>query len=198
MSSLVPSKRDTPAVGLGKKRRRIFLDVLARTGRVAESARAAGFTDTSYLKKVRNGDPEFAAAWDAALEAAADMLEDEAVRRAVQGVRKAIMYKGQIVGYDLIYSDRLLMFLLKGARPDKFAERKKVDATVGGNIGIAMLPPMNRNEDDWEKSAGKLHAQQEIEKFRADDVIDAEFEDVGEEDELADLLGPSTVELVRR
>jgi hypothetical protein len=51
------------------------------------------------------------------------LLEDEAVRRAREGVTKAVRYKGKIVGYDTEYSDSLLQFLLKGAMPEKYRER---------------------------------------------------------------------------
>jgi hypothetical protein len=57
---------------------------------------------------------------------AADVLEAEAVRRAVQGVDEAVYFQGEQVGTRRRYSDLLLIFLLKGMRPDKFRERQEV------------------------------------------------------------------------
>ena len=37
------------------------------------------------------------------------MLEDEAVRRAVEGCKKAIFYQGKVVGYETEYSDQLML-----------------------------------------------------------------------------------------
>ncbi len=71
----------------------------------------------------REQDPDFAANWDAALEAGTDILEDEARRRAVEGVEEPVFYQGKPVGQVRKYSDVLLIFLLKGRRPEKFKDR---------------------------------------------------------------------------
>lgn len=44
---------------------------------------------------------------------AAQVLEDAARRRAFEGVLKGVYYRGKLVGYELKYSDRLLVQLLK-------------------------------------------------------------------------------------
>jgi hypothetical protein len=54
---------------------------------------------------------------------AACTLEDEAVRRAHEGLRKPVWYKGKIVGYETEYSDTLLLAVLKANNPDKFRDR---------------------------------------------------------------------------
>ena len=59
-------------------------------------------------------------AWADALEEAADRLEMEAFRRAVEGIGEDRFFKGDVVGRVTRYSDRLLMFLLKARRPDRF------------------------------------------------------------------------------
>lgn len=81
-----------------------FLDALARTASVTAASQAAGIgRRTAY--NWRNADEEFASAWDDALESGTDALEDEAIRRALDG------------------SDTLLIFMLKARRPEKFKER---------------------------------------------------------------------------
>ena len=63
-------------------------------------------------------DPEYRKAVDIAKEEAADNLEAEAYRRAVEGVEKPVgWYKGKPGGYAREYSDVLLMFLLKAQPP---------------------------------------------------------------------------------
>ena len=65
------------------------------------------------------------------------MLEDEAVRRAVDGVRKPIFYKGKpirICGeivYETEYSDALLIQLLKAYNPEKFGDKRQVEVWNG-------------------------------------------------------------------
>lgn len=66
--------------------------------------------DEAYRKAFEQAEPK-----------ARRALEDEAVRRAHQGVRKAVRYKGKIVGFDTEYSDTLMNTLLK--RDPKFRER---------------------------------------------------------------------------
>ena len=69
-------------------------------------------------------DAEYREAFVLAQEEAADRLEDEAFRRAVEGVEKPVgWYKGKPGGVIREYSDVLLIFLLKGARPEKYADR---------------------------------------------------------------------------
>ena len=59
----------------------------------------------------------FAAAWADALEEAADRLEMEAFRRAVEGIGEDSYFRSDLVGSVTRYSNRLLMFLLKAQRP---------------------------------------------------------------------------------
>lgn len=72
-----------------------FLTALAATGIVARAARAAGI-ESGAAYKLRQSDADFAAAWDEALEDAADTLEAEARRRAVEGVAEPVVYQGQL------------------------------------------------------------------------------------------------------
>lgn len=71
-----------------------FLEALTATGVVASACRAAGVaTATVYAR--RRTDADFAAAWDQALEDATDALEQEARRRAVEGIEEPIVHKGE-------------------------------------------------------------------------------------------------------
>ena len=81
-----------------------FLASLAEGNSVARAAGDAGVgRSTAY--EWREAEPEFASAWDDAVETGTDALEDEAVKRAKNG------------------SDTLLIFMLKARRREKFAER---------------------------------------------------------------------------
>jgi hypothetical protein len=89
---------------------------------VAVAAQRAGVgRSTAYDWRAR--DPEFAKAWDEAIETGTDVLEDEAVRRAVHGTDEPVFFQGQACGTVRRYSDTLLIFMLKARRPDKFKER---------------------------------------------------------------------------
>lgn len=145
---------------IARKRRRAFLAALAKTGgRVMEAALAAGYTDTSALQKFRRENEEFAEEWEHALEAGTDMLVDEVVRRAIDGVHEPQYYKGEVVGYTLKYSDALLMFQIRARRPEQYRETARGGET-NINFGIAVLPMTASNEADWQNRALLMHDRQ--------------------------------------
>lgn len=124
--------------------RRTFLDVLARTGIVTTAVQAVGVARmTAYRWRE---DPEFAKAWDDALEQAADRMEAEAIRRAVEGVEEPIYQGGQLVGTRIVYSDSLLGKLLGANRPAKFRERHDVHTT--GSLTVNVVSGVPEPGDD--------------------------------------------------
>lgn len=82
-------------------------------------------------------DESYARAFDVARLIAGDVLEDEAVRRAHQGIDKPVTIAGE---REIIreYSDTMLIFLLKGMKPDKYRERWTGEIT--GKNGAPLLP----------------------------------------------------------
>lgn len=119
------------------KKRAAFLDALARTGNVSESATLAGI-GRSAAYDWRRDDSTFAADWEAAVDEAADRMEREALRRAVEGVDEPVFYQGEEVGHVRKYSDTLLIFLLKAARPEKYRERQEVTGAGGSPLFAAI------------------------------------------------------------
>lgn len=110
-----------------------FFAALEETGSVTAAAAAAGVHRTAAYKQ-RSGDKAFSQQWDESIEGGADALEDEARRRAYDGVEEPVFHKGEKVGTVRKYSDVLLIFLLKGIRPQKFRESR------------ATLPPAELNK----------------------------------------------------
>ena len=96
-----------------------FLAALRTSGNVSHAARHAA-RSRSAVYGARRGDTAFAADWEDALEEAADRLELEALRRAVEGTVEDRFYQGTVIGSITRYSDNLLMFLLKVRRPWQF------------------------------------------------------------------------------
>lgn len=113
-----------------------FLKALAVSGVVLTACKKAKIGRTTAYK-YRDEDSEFAAAWDAALDDAADVMEEEAYRRAVVGTLKPVYQGGQKVGSIREYSDTLLIFRLKAARPEKYRER--TDVRHSGKIDVSKL-----------------------------------------------------------
>lgn len=103
-----------------------FLHVLSETCNVGKAAGAIGVSRMTVYRW-REDDPEFAAAWDAAKRVGVTALEDEAHRRAFDGVDEPVFYKGDECGSVRKYSDTLAIFLLKAHDPDKYRENSKVE-----------------------------------------------------------------------
>lgn len=165
-----PRGMTRPTRKIDDETKQLFLDNLAATGVVSEAARAAGFTSYSSLYQLRKSDPEFAEAWTEALDNAADMLELEARRRAVQGVtRVKVIGSGENAQMidEVHYSDTLLLALLKAKKPSEFAERSKTE--ISGPDGKAI-------ETNDTSAAARLLAILEEAKLRRDAGRDPLFD----------------------
>lgn len=163
---------------LDEKRKHIFLRVLAETANIRVAAAAAGYSSTAAINRLRSSDPVFAEAMVEAAEAAGDMLEAEAVRRAKTGYKKTVWFKGEPVGTEIQFSDSLLALLLKAAKPDKYADRSKSENKVNltGIVGIAVVPMMSRSVGDWEKSSIAVRdGQRTLGSGGGDKIVDAEY-----------------------
>ena len=120
-----------------------FLKTLAETGSVA-AACAASATEAhgpraakSSWQDHRRKHPEFAQAWDEALEAALGRVEVELHRRAMEPARTPVVNRdGAVIGHreDRMSSDRLLLRLASRLDPDSWAERRRQDVEVSGEV----------------------------------------------------------------
>lgn len=106
-----------------------FCAALAETCNVGKACAAVGISrTTAYCWKEE--DPEFAAAWERALKIGQTALEDEAHRRAFEGVDEPVFHRGKECGSVRKYSDTLAIFLLKAHAPEKYREKSSFDANV--------------------------------------------------------------------
>jgi len=122
-----------------------FITSLAKCGNVSVAVKTARIgRRTAY--EHRASDKVFAAAWEEALECAGDLLEEEARRRAQDGVLKPVWHKGEEVGKVREYSDTLLIFLLKGAKPDKYKERRVIEGDPDKPVTIKILRGVSMND----------------------------------------------------
>ncbi|MFN8758717.1 MAG: hypothetical protein ACK5XA_07910 [Tagaea sp.] len=140
------SSRVKPIV---EAKRRAFLEALAVHGVVTHAARDAGL-DRVEAYRLRETDPGFAAQWDDAIQQAADALEREARRRAVEGVEEPVFYQGVEVGTVRKYSDSLLTTMLKAKRAE-YRDASKLE--LSGRLAIGEL-----TEEEIRKELAALSA----------------------------------------
>jgi hypothetical protein len=123
-----------------EERKALFLAELARHGVVARAARAASPHSENgcamSFRDARREDPDFAVAWEDAMEQARGALEFELHRRAVEGWEEPIYggrHKEKVVGTVRRYSDRLLELRAKALLPE-YRERRQVE--LGGGLDV--------------------------------------------------------------
>jgi hypothetical protein len=124
---------------------RKFLAAFAVCGNLTKAARWAKVHRTSHYVWLQDAD--YAEAFRLAEQRAVRTLEDEAVRRAHDGIRKAVRYKGRIVGYETEYDNTLLLALLKAGNPDKFRDRSTSDVNLKGPLSIELLREIRREAE---------------------------------------------------
>jgi hypothetical protein len=123
---------------------RAFLATLEICGSVTKACRVADVS-RRYVYDLRNEHPSFAAEWDAAMELALDAAEDEAMRRATEGVERFVISRGEVVKHPVtgepltehLYSDTLLLATLRARRPGRWKEKSNVE--FSGSVTLEQL-----------------------------------------------------------
>lgn len=110
-----------------------FLNALEITGSVRKACKEANISINHYYRRY-NTSERFRRICKEVSENSIQLLKDEALRRAVDGVREPVWYKGKIVGEKLSYSDSLLLALLKSKDPAFKEEIKNVNINQAASV----------------------------------------------------------------
>lgn len=123
-------------VGQNGHLKKRFLEAFKVSGNVTTACSAAGMRRRQTVYEWQEHDDAFAAAFREAEIEATERLEEEARRRAVEGVVKEtpIFHNGAPVATitETKYSDTLLIFLLKARAPEKYRERQAIEHSGPG------------------------------------------------------------------
>lgn len=119
-------------------RKREWLDAFERMGTVVHACKETE-TARSTVYNWRQHDEAFALEWADVEEVTTERMEREAYRRAVEGVRRDVLYQGTKVGEEQHYSDTLMIFMLKARRPDKYRENVKMELSGSVSHDLASL-----------------------------------------------------------
>jgi len=126
-----------------------FLQGIEQHGNIFRAAKDAGIDRTLHYVKWGN-DPEYAKKFDDANKKFAHNMENEARRRAMDGVRRAKFYRGKPIidpetgkqYFEHEYSDTLMIFLLKGELPEKYGDKARVD--LSGTLTFLSPEPLDK------------------------------------------------------
>jgi hypothetical protein len=114
--------------------KRAMIAALSQSGNITTAAGVAKTSRQNHYNWLAI-DPAYGDAVKAAMQAAGDRLEEEARRRATEGTLEPVFYQGDKVGTVRRFSDTLLIFLLKGAKPEKYRDR--TDVRHSGAVAVA-------------------------------------------------------------
>lgn len=107
-----------------------------------------GYTIQDHYKSLE--DPEYRQWWDAIQRGISDSIEEEAIRRAVKGVKEPIVFKGHVSDeYVIKYSDSLLAKVLSARLPAYGAKPQDdsgADGSEKGNRIVVLLPDNQREQ----------------------------------------------------
>lgn len=116
---------------------RAFLAAYRQTASITKAAAAAKIDKTNHYRWLKQSE-KYKADFEAAQEEAAQILEDEAVRRATEGTLEPVFYQGIKCGAVRRYSDGLMQFLLRGFRPQKYSSKAEITGPGGGPLEAAI------------------------------------------------------------
>ncbi len=102
-------------------RQQAVLDAYAMYGTIAKACEVAGVPRSEHYRWQKG--KRYAARFAEAEEQSIQALETEARRRALVGTEKPLFHKGNQIGNVPVFSDPLLMFLLKAKRPEVYRDR---------------------------------------------------------------------------
>jgi hypothetical protein len=106
-----------------KQKIEAFLAEYAVTARISLAAQKAGVRRGDHYKWLEK-DPDYVQAFEHVKRLAADYVQAEIVRRAVDGYDEDVFYQGQKCGTIKRYSDGLMILLAKGMMPEMYGTQK--------------------------------------------------------------------------
>jgi hypothetical protein len=138
---------------INSKDKNDFLNYYIQYGTISKAAKKAGISRQTHYDWLKNDKKGFyRRAFEMADQMAADLLEEEAFRRGVEGDLQVVYYKGEEVGRRRVYSDQLLALLLKGKKP-QYRENVEITNTVNVDMSDAVSTARKRVEEA--KKAGE-------------------------------------------
>lgn len=123
---------------INSKDKNTFLNYYIEYGTISKAAKKAGISRQTHYDWLKNDKKGFYhRAFELADKMAADLLEEEAFRRAVEGDWQVVYYKGEEVGRRRVYSDQLLSMLLKGKKP-QYRENTEINNNISVDLSDAV------------------------------------------------------------
>ncbi|MBQ6481737.1 MAG: hypothetical protein IJI45_11515 [Anaerolineaceae bacterium] len=136
---------------INSKEKNDFLNYYIECGTISKAAKKAHISRQTHYDWLKNDNKGFyRRAFELADKMAADLLEEEAFRRAVEGDLQVVYYKGEEVGRRRVYSDQLLSILLKGKKP-----QYRENTEINNNVTVDMSEAIGAMRERIKKGVGE-------------------------------------------
>lgn len=145
-------------------KQRVFIRVLAETGRICLAAKAAGNTPGSfyYLRNHAAGE-SFGAAWDRARDFGTGRVLDILLDHAINGVPEYIYKDGVLVAERRRFNHHLMMWLVAHNSPEKFGVHGGL--MHGRSDGLGNAARMKQLRAQWEAELNAKHTATEADTY---------------------------------
>lgn len=130
-----------------------FLAAYRATANVTEAAKAVNIDRRLHYRWLASAG--YKKAFEEAQIEAAQILEDEAVRRAKDGTLEPVFYQGMKCGVIRRYSDGLMQFLLRGFNPRKYGHKTELTGPDGGPVQISIAETIRQRRAERLAKQGK-------------------------------------------
>ena len=127
-----------------------FCEEYAKHGRKKQAADVAGVS-IHTVNRYLSADLVFKDMFSEAMATYRDHIAEEVYRRAVIGVDKMVLggqFKDEILGYEKVYSDRLLEMEAKRVEPG-YRDKGNIDIAVKEG-GVLVINTQSASVEDWE------------------------------------------------
>jgi hypothetical protein len=158
--------------GWTSERKRRFLIALEESGQIKLAAMAAGRADTSSAYKLRERDPAFAAAWDAAIERAKTRIEGALLARALAAIETQAAKSGSAAIEPLDFNQMMQLLNYYRAGPlhgqkrgpkRRYASPEETDAALHAALdAVAVRVRARKKREAAARKAARAAGGQEV------------------------------------
>lgn len=142
-------KLRTQSLKFDDEQKETYLVALSEHGQRMAAAAAAGVSLQCVRDHLKN-DPDFAAAFDQALQAYRDKVVNVAQKLALEGIKRPIiggLHKDEVVAHEMVYATNILAMELKRVEPGY--RDKQVEQASDETPGVLVAPAEVDSIEAW-------------------------------------------------
>lgn len=151
MSAISPVTSYAPEDYSSEPWEKVFFEALTNNyGVLGKACDAAGVHEQAVKTRAKNS-PTFKMMLEAAVRMVNDVMEYEAMRRALEPAERPVFQRGELVGVIREWDNKHLQWMLERRMPEKYHLPTRVEFAGDGegvvNFKLELNPGLNQEED---------------------------------------------------